>query len=76
MTVTTMPVTNEHIARAALAYIRYGGQLPVDGELAELEGRSYVVLRQEGTAVAVYRVLPWGDDRIRRLWRWPAGLVS
>lgn len=77
MTITPMPVTDELIARAALAYCRDGGVLPVNGERRELAGRDYVVIRHEsGAVLAVYRVLPWDTPRVRRMHRPPAELTE
>ncbi|MCA1807640.1 MAG: hypothetical protein LC687_07315 [Actinobacteria bacterium] len=61
------------LRRAMAAYYRAGGRdQPSDAEsnVAEIEGRVYVVLRNVSGPLAVYRLT--SQDKIRVLRRWPA----
>jgi hypothetical protein len=68
-------VKGEELTRPAFAaYFRSGGfdQPSSDSGVAEVDGRTYVVLHNVRGILAVYRVR--GDGALKRLRRWPAEL--
>lgn len=70
----TMADTEDLVRRAMAAYFRSGGtdQPSTASCVAEHEGKAYVVLRNGGRTLAVYRVRTSG--LLKRLRRWPTAL--
>jgi hypothetical protein len=76
MHTTTTVQKDEVTRRAAAAFIITDG-IPERGHLTSLlmdvDDREYVVVRVDGTLVAVYRIRP-SDGVLRRMKRWPRQL--
>ena len=72
----TIDTDDRLVKRAIAAYVRTSEaaspEMPSDSGVAELDGKTYVILENASRILAVYRVR--NDGMLKRLRRWPIDL--